>query len=93
MHILSPKFLQPLNDAQVEIINLHPALPGEYNGAVSLASPFLPFPSPNLSPLLGDLFSRAPYRQLTKKPPFPHRTPSPVRTRTSSPAAPPALAS
>jgi phosphoribosylglycinamide formyltransferase len=35
MHVLSPRFLQPLEDAHVHIINLHPALPGVFNGAVS----------------------------------------------------------
>ncbi|KAL1986870.1 hypothetical protein VTN96DRAFT_5523 [Rasamsonia emersonii] len=33
MHVLSMKFLQPLEDAHVKIINLHPALPGAFNGA------------------------------------------------------------
>ena len=38
MHVLSTKFLRPLEDAHVKIINLHPALPGAFNGAVSAAS-------------------------------------------------------
>lgn len=33
MHVLSPPFLQPLEQSRVPIINLHPALPGQYNGA------------------------------------------------------------
>ncbi|KAF2405382.1 phosphoribosylglycinamide formyltransferase [Trichodelitschia bisporula] len=33
MHILSPAFLRPLEEAGVRIINLHPALRGEFNGA------------------------------------------------------------
>ncbi|KAB8227432.1 uncharacterized protein BDW43DRAFT_323906 [Aspergillus alliaceus] len=33
MHVLSPKFLEPLEAAKVTIINLHPALPGAFNGA------------------------------------------------------------
>lgn len=33
MHILSPQFLAPMEDARVSIINLHPALPGQFNGA------------------------------------------------------------
>lgn len=33
MHVLSPKFLQPLEEKKVAIINLHPALRGQYNGA------------------------------------------------------------
>ncbi|KAJ5087543.1 hypothetical protein N7456_011159 [Penicillium angulare] len=32
MHILSPQFLEPLEVANVRIINLHPALPGAFNG-------------------------------------------------------------
>jgi len=36
MHVLSTKFLQPLEDAHVKIINLHPALPGAFNGANAL---------------------------------------------------------
>lgn len=35
MHILSPQFLSPLEQAKVRIINLHPALPGAFNGVVS----------------------------------------------------------
>jgi phosphoribosylglycinamide formyltransferase len=33
MHILAPSFLDPLKEADVPVINLHPALPGEYDGA------------------------------------------------------------
>ena len=33
MHILSNSFLRPLEEAQVPILNLHPALPGQYDGA------------------------------------------------------------
>ena len=33
MHILTPRFLDPLAEAQVAVINLHPALPGAFNGA------------------------------------------------------------
>lgn len=36
MHVMSPKFLEPLEREGVEIINLHPALPGEFNGTVRL---------------------------------------------------------
>lgn len=42
MHVLSMKFLQPLEDARVKIINLHPALPGAFNGAVSSWPSLLP---------------------------------------------------
>lgn len=33
MHILSPPFLAPLVASNVPVINLHPALPGAYDGA------------------------------------------------------------
>ncbi|KAI1383353.1 phosphoribosylglycinamide formyltransferase [Hypoxylon trugodes] len=33
MHVLTTNFLRPLSDAGVPIINLHPALPGAYDGA------------------------------------------------------------
>ncbi|KAI1976537.1 Bifunctional purine biosynthetic protein ADE5,7 [Ophidiomyces ophidiicola] len=33
LHILSRTFLDPLERAGVDIINLHPALPGQFNGA------------------------------------------------------------
>lgn len=33
MHILSPDFLAPMTAANVGIINLHPALPGQFNGS------------------------------------------------------------
>jgi len=33
MHILGPAFLDPVREAGVLVINLHPALPGEFNGA------------------------------------------------------------
>lgn len=36
MHVLSPRFLQPLEEAKLPIINLHPALPGEYSGASAI---------------------------------------------------------
>jgi len=32
MHILAPSFLEPLASAGVPVINLHPALPGKYDG-------------------------------------------------------------
>lgn len=35
MHVLSPRFLGPLEEKKIKIINLHPALPGQFNGAVS----------------------------------------------------------
>jgi phosphoribosylglycinamide formyltransferase len=33
MHILAPAFLAPIKAAGIPIINLHPALPGAFNGA------------------------------------------------------------
>ncbi|KAF2456912.1 phosphoribosylglycinamide formyltransferase [Lineolata rhizophorae] len=33
MHILKPAFLEPLRAAGVPVINLHPALPGQFEGA------------------------------------------------------------
>lgn len=36
MHILSKAFLERLKEGGVEIVNLHPALPGKYNGAKAI---------------------------------------------------------
>lgn len=33
MHILTPEFLNPVTEAGIKVINLHPALPGEFSGA------------------------------------------------------------
>jgi len=33
MHIVTPSFLTPIAAADIKIINLHPALPGEFSGA------------------------------------------------------------
>lgn len=38
MHVLSEGFLGPLEAKGLRIINLHPALPGEFNGAVCFLS-------------------------------------------------------
>lgn len=43
MHILSPQFLDPLAEAKVGIINLHPALPGQFNGAKAIERAFEAF--------------------------------------------------
>lgn len=32
MHILTPRFLDPLKEKKIPVINLHPALPGKYDG-------------------------------------------------------------
>lgn len=37
MHILAPSFLSPLAAAGVPVINLHPALPGAYDGTRAIA--------------------------------------------------------
>ncbi|RFU33742.1 hypothetical protein B7463_g2608, partial [Scytalidium lignicola] len=33
MHILAPTFLDPLKEKKLPVINIHPALPGKYDGA------------------------------------------------------------
>lgn len=38
MHVLSTRFLVPLEEAGIRIVNLHPALPGAFNGVVSDSS-------------------------------------------------------
>lgn len=42
MHVLSPRFLEPLESGKVRIINLHPALPGAFNGVVGVSFPIPP---------------------------------------------------
>lgn len=39
MHVVSEKFLGPLKEKELGIVNLHPALPGAFNGTVSASSP------------------------------------------------------
>lgn len=36
MHIVSPRFLKPLEEKGVDIINLHPALWGQFDGAAAI---------------------------------------------------------
>lgn len=43
MHILMPTFLDPLSEAGVPVINLHPALPGKYNGAHAIERAYTDF--------------------------------------------------
>ncbi|GAB7355229.1 hypothetical protein MBLNU459_g5781t1 [Dothideomycetes sp. NU459] len=43
MHILAPTFLNPLAQANVPVINLHPALPGQYNGAHAIERAYKDF--------------------------------------------------
>jgi phosphoribosylglycinamide formyltransferase len=37
LHVLTRSFLDPMEKAQVKIINLHPALPGAFSGSVSIS--------------------------------------------------------
>lgn len=41
MHVLSTRFLGPLQEKKLRIINLHPALPGAFNGTVSFVLCFV----------------------------------------------------
>ncbi|KAI5251424.1 putative phosphoribosylglycinamide formyltransferase [Aureobasidium subglaciale] len=43
MHILAPTFLEPLKQAGVPVINLHPALPGQFNGAHAIDEAYKAF--------------------------------------------------
>ncbi|KIW17530.1 phosphoribosylglycinamide formyltransferase [Exophiala spinifera] len=43
MHILSPIFINALAAARVPVINLHPALPGQFNGANAIGRAFEAF--------------------------------------------------
>lgn len=43
MHVFSEAFLRPLADAGVKCINLHPALPGKYDGANAIERAFKDF--------------------------------------------------
>jgi phosphoribosylglycinamide formyltransferase len=43
MHILSDNFLNPFIKANVRILNLHPALPGEYDGAHAIDRAYADF--------------------------------------------------
>jgi phosphoribosylglycinamide formyltransferase len=43
MHILAPTFLEPLKKAGVPVINLHPALPGQFNGAHAIDEAYKAF--------------------------------------------------
>ncbi|KIX00272.1 phosphoribosylglycinamide formyltransferase [Rhinocladiella mackenziei CBS 650.93] len=43
MHILSPTFINALSSANVPIINLHPALPGKFNGADAIGRAYEAF--------------------------------------------------
>ncbi|MCJ1317524.1 hypothetical protein MMC15_002849 [Xylographa vitiligo] len=43
MHILTDNFLQPLQEAGVSTINLHPALPGQFSGADAIGRAYQAF--------------------------------------------------
>ncbi|KAI9781432.1 MAG: hypothetical protein M1839_006026 [Geoglossum umbratile] len=43
MHILTNSFLNPLSAARIPVINLHPALPGEFDGANAIARAYAAF--------------------------------------------------
>lgn len=43
MHILADDFLDPLKEASVSVINLHPALPGQFNGANAIQRAYTAF--------------------------------------------------
>jgi phosphoribosylglycinamide formyltransferase len=43
MHIVTPKFLDPLAENGVPVINLHPALPGKYDGARAIERAYADF--------------------------------------------------
>lgn len=43
MHILAPTFLNPLGDAGIPVINLHPALPGKYDGIEAIQRAYKDF--------------------------------------------------
>ena len=36
MHILSPSFLEPVAEKGIDVINLHPALPGQFDGVEAI---------------------------------------------------------
>lgn len=37
LHVLSRSFLDPIDNARIRLINLHPALPGAFSGSVSIS--------------------------------------------------------
>ncbi|KAL1860462.1 Bifunctional purine biosynthetic protein ADE5,7 [Diaporthe australafricana] len=43
MHVLTPSFLNPLAEKGVPIINLHPALPGQFDGAGAIERAYQDF--------------------------------------------------
>ncbi|KAI3328851.1 formyl transferase [Ustulina deusta] len=49
MHVFSAAFLEPIERAGVRIINLHPALPGEFDGAMAIERAFEEFKAGRLT--------------------------------------------
>jgi phosphoribosylglycinamide formyltransferase len=49
MHILSPGFVKALESASVPIINLHPALPGQFDGADAIGRAYEAFQKGEIS--------------------------------------------
>lgn len=49
MHVFSSAFLEPLDKVGVRIINLHPALPGEFDGAMAIERAFEEFKAGRLT--------------------------------------------
>ncbi|WYZ44165.1 hypothetical protein EsH8_VII_000601 [Colletotrichum jinshuiense] len=49
MHVFSGAFLEPLEKAGIKVINLHPALPGEFDGACAIERAFDEFKAGRLT--------------------------------------------
>ena len=49
MHVLAPSFLHPLKAAGVPVINLHPALPGQFNGTNAIQRAYKAFQRQQIS--------------------------------------------
>ncbi|OAA75915.1 phosphoribosylglycinamide formyltransferase [Akanthomyces lecanii RCEF 1005] len=49
MYVFSPAFLDPIDKAGIRIINLHPAMPGEFDGASAIERAFAAFQAGTLT--------------------------------------------
>ncbi|KAI5464330.1 formyl transferase [Mariannaea sp. PMI_226] len=49
MHVFSAAFLEPIDKAGIKVINLHPALPGEFDGAGAIERAFNEFKAGRLT--------------------------------------------
>ncbi|KAM3456080.1 hypothetical protein MY3296_001949 [Beauveria thailandica] len=49
MYVFSPAFLDPIDRAGIRIINLHPAMPGEFDGANAIERAFAAFQAGTLT--------------------------------------------